>query len=600
MGLCNEEPSVPPTLSGATERVRGIEGVCLLGTWGWCTEERLWALHCKITIDVPQDCSVPVVTDWYVLVSHLYPDGNIQFFPAKKNGLKGLFPHQYPTSVSESKPWTGDFLCLEGHLHALDRLGVSTGPRDWRRRLKWTFERAIKWLQRAAHDDLVRKGDHFELPLHQPKPKKNAVNIIIVSEGSENLPDWENTPAHGFLDFRQVSNKSFAVHAYRDPKKQIIREVGWGTQWANSPIMRSYGIWVRLDDLPVIPPWQQPQTWGELCRDRLDRKLNGAIKKMLRQVSAETPVPLLIGSPIPKVVGGQYHLLHWQALLLPAIQQRYRGFRDTDESRWEAYCKFQLHDKKPLPWTLLENWHPDTLSTRGRLPKMLREKKVVLIGVGALGAPLAEHLVRGGMTDMILIDHDDLVAGNLVRHPLTMKELGNFKAEALRDRLNSANPHACVQAISKAFLSDDEQADQVREADLIIDTTASDDVIAQLNMFDWKQPKHFVSMSIGMKARQFYAYSARSLTFPLDDFYNRIDPYIQSERDRLKDSDIQWEGVGCYHPVFEARNDDMGLWAAMATKLIVKFVKNIGINVDFVVLKQCDDSGIPQVLHRVY
>ena len=318
---------------------------------------------------------------------------------------------------------------------------------------------------------------------------------------------------------------------------------------------------------------------------------------MLLQVPSGTQVPLLIGFPIPKVVGGQSHLLHWQALLLPAIRQHYDGFQDKTESRWKLYGISQLHDNKPLPWIPLENWHPDTLSTRGRLPKMLREKKVVLIGVGALGAPLAEHLVRGGMTDITLIDRETLVAGNLVRHPLTIKELGNFKAEALRNRLNSVSPHACVQAISKAFLSDVEQADQVREADLIIDTTASDYVIAQLNRFDWKQPKHFVSMSIGMKARQFYAYSVRSPNFPLDDFHDSIDPYIQTERDCLKDDDIQWEGVGCYHPVFEARNDDMGLWAAMATKLIVKFAKNISTKADFVVLKQCDDSGIPQVLH---
>ena len=597
MGLSNKAPLVPYTLSAATKIVQDTEGVCLLGTWEWCTEEQLWVLHCKITIDVPQDCPVRAATDWYVLVSHLYPDGPVRFFPAKKNGLKGLFPHQYPISVSESKPWTGDFLCLDGHLHALDRLGGSTGPCDWRSRLKWVFERAIEWLQRAARDDLVREGDHFELPFHQPKPNENAVDVVVVSEGSENLPDWEDTSTCGFLDLRQVGNKSFAVHAYRDPNKQIVREVRWGTQWENSPIRPSCGIWVRLDVLPIIPPWQQPKTWGELRRACPNRGLNGPIKKMLLQVSAGTPVPLLIGSPIPKVVGGQPHLLQWQALLLPTIRQHYRGFQNKGESRWKAYSRFQLCDNKPLPWIPLENWHPDTLSTRGRLPEMLREKKTVLIGVGALGAPLAEHLVRGGMTNITLIDQDKLVAGNLVRHSLTIKEIENFKAEALKDRLNSVNPHACVQAISKPFSPDVEQADQVREADLIIDTTASDDVIAQLNIFDWKQPKHFVSMSIGMKARQFYAYSVRSLNFPLDDFHDSIDPYIQSERDRLKDDEIQWEGVGCYHPVFEARNDDMGLWAAVAAKLIVKFVKNTSTDADFVVLKQYDNSGIPQVLH---
>ena len=140
-----KQSSVPCTLTEATQRVRGIGGICLLDEWEWCSEERLWALHCRITVEVPQNSPVPASTDWYVLVSNLYPDGSIQFFPAKEGGLKGLFPHQYPTSVSKSKPWTGDFLCLDGHLLALDRIGVASGPRDWRRRLKWTFERAIEW-----------------------------------------------------------------------------------------------------------------------------------------------------------------------------------------------------------------------------------------------------------------------------------------------------------------------------------------------------------------------------------------------------------------------------------------------------------------------
>ena len=308
------------------------------------------------------------------------------------------------------------------------------------------------------------------------------------------------------------------------------------------------------------------------------------------------PITLLIGAPIPEKVGGQANVLHWQSLLLPCIQNEYRGFQT--KSRWRAYRQRHLGDNKRLPWMTTDNWHPDRLSSRGRLPDVARNKKVVLIGVGALGAPLAEHLVRGGVTDITLIDHDKLDAGNLVRHPLTMEKIESPKADALKDRLNWISPHARAKAISKGFSPDLEQAEQIREADLIIDATASDEVIALLNSFGWNQSKHFVSLSIGMKARQFYAYSAHGQYFPLDDFHSIIAPYVQSERKRLKDDDIQWEGVGCYHPVFEARSDDMGLWASVATKLIVQFVTSPSPTADFIVLEQSIDSGIPRILYR--
>ena len=127
---------------------------------------------------------------------------------------------------------------------------------------------------------------------------------------------------------------------------------------------------------------------------------------------------------------------------------------------------------------------------------MLREMEIVILGVGAIGAPLAEHLVRGGVTDLTLIDGDHLVAGNLVRHSLTMNELGGNKADKLRDRLNSINPYACVRAIATNFSPEADAPDEILKADLIIDATGLDDVTAHLNSLDWKQSKHFISISI--------------------------------------------------------------------------------------------------------
>lgn len=598
-GANSELPSLPYTLREATEKLKCINGVSIAGAWQWCTENSLWAIHCTLTIDVPLGSKVPRTTDWYVLVSHLYPDGSIRFVSAKSNGLTGIFPHHYhdPALISESKPWSDNYLCLETYYFTLDRIGTTIEPRDWHSRLQWRFERALVWLQRASINDLFREGDQFELPLHQPKSNPDQINRILVSEGAENLLDWDNIIAYGFLDFKKYENSnSCVVHAFRCPNQQIVRELSWGVQWENCQIFKSCGIWIRLDKLPVIDPWQQPKSWGELRNFCSGTELNGMIKKMVFQVPLEHPVPLLIGAPIPKVIGGQNHLIHWQALLLPGVRQRYKGFRDNNKSKWDAYTQCHLNNNRPLPWITSENWHPDTLSTRGRLPKMLREKKIVLVGVGALGAPLAEHLVRGGVTDLILIDHDQFQAGNLVRHLLSMSDIADNKAEAMKNRLNLINPHASVQAIPKAFFRDTGDIEKIREADLIIETTASDEVIAHLNTLKWQQPKHFVSMSISAKAVQFYAFSARGLNFPLDDFHDRVNPFIQSEYNQLKDDDVQWEGIGCYHPVFEARNDDMGLWASVATKLIVKFVRNESETMDFVAMKQSDDDGIPQIL----
>ena len=101
-----------------------------------------------------------------------------------------------------------------------------------------------------------------------------------------------------------------------------------------------------------------------------------------------------------------------------------------------------------------------------------------------------------------------------------------------------------------------------------------------------------------VKARRLYAFYGHGLRFPVDDFNDSLVPYLKEERDQLNDDDIQWEGTGCFHPVFEARSDDLGMWSSLATKLIVQFVENADAATDFVVLGKCEELGIPQILHH--
>lgn len=593
-------PDVPDILCAATQRVLGIAGVRLWDKWKWCTEDKLWTIQCSISVDVPENSPVPDTTDWYVRVSSLYPDGHIAFFPAKKNSITGLFLHQYPIQILTcTKPWQNSFLCLDSHLRVLDRVGASTEPRDWRTRLKWTFERAVKWLECAANDDLMREGEHFELPFHQPKPIKKGLHTVIVSENLNHQTSSANAPEYGVVDLSMIPGNYGIVQAYRDSDKNILRELNWGTHLSTCPSETAKGLWIQLNELPVVDPWQQPRTWGDLRKSCPRTELNDLIKQAIRLNPNGQPTILLLGALIPKIIGDDPHLLHWQALLLPALENHYDGFRSNNKSSlWNAYRIRNLGDNKQLPWLKTENWHPTALATRGQLPEMLRKMKTVVIGVGALGAPLAEHLVRGGITEVTLVDMDHFVAGNLVRHALTMYDLERQKAERLKDRLNSTNPHACVRAIAEKFCPETEPPEEILKADLIIDATGSDDVTAHLNSLDWEQPKHFVSISIGRKARRFYAFYEHGMRFPVDNFNDSLAPYLKEERDQLRDDDIQWEGVGCFHPVFEARNDDLGLWSSLATKLVVQFVQNPDTATDFVVLEQSEELGIPQILHR--
>ncbi|MCX5750916.1 MAG: HesA/MoeB/ThiF family protein [Candidatus Saganbacteria bacterium] len=72
--------------------------------------------------------------------------------------------------------------------------------------------------------------------------------------------------------------------------------------------------------------------------------------------------------------------------------------------------------------------------------KKLLAAKVLIVGVGGLGSPVADYLVRGGVGVVGLVDSDKLELSNLHRQLLyTEKDLGKNKAEASAEYLRQVN-----------------------------------------------------------------------------------------------------------------------------------------------------------------
>jgi hypothetical protein len=83
------------------------------------------------------------------------------------------------------------------------------------------------------------------------------------------------------------------------------------------------------------------------------------------------------------------------------------------------------------------------------------------------------------------------------------------------------------------------------------------------------QVVHFNIASIAGTRLIFFA--AHGASFPFADFNDRIRPWIQSGTDA--DTPV-WEGPGCWNPLFPARQDDVALAAATASKLIDVYAKD--------------------------
>lgn len=101
--------------------------------------------------------------------------------------------------------------------------------------------------------------------------------------------------------------------------------------------------------------------------------------------------------------------------------------------------------------------------------KKLLDAKVLIVGVGGLGSPIALYLAGAGVGCIGLVDDDVVSISNLQRQVLySEKELGKSKAVCAAERLSALNSEIKVQPYSTR-LTEDNARDIIGEYDMVVD-----------------------------------------------------------------------------------------------------------------------------------
>jgi molybdopterin/thiamine biosynthesis adenylyltransferase len=221
-----------------------------------------------------------------------------------------------------------------------------------------------------------------------------------------------------------------------------------------------------------------------------------------------------------------------------------------------------------------ENWHPDRMQARGRYSQSIREARIALVGCGALGSIVAESLIRGGVSNLLIIDDDSLTAGNLVRHTLSGEDIGKLKAESLIKKLISIAPFSSISAYTKRFPTNKQEVQSLLEdRNIVIDCTADDEAIAALALGWWSIGKYFISAFVGYEAKRIYLFCHHGHSFPEMIFRKTLAPFIQSEKRIWSEKGEAFEGAGCWSPLFPARQDDLLLAASCCAKMLEEIIE---------------------------
>ncbi|MCD7772024.1 MAG: tRNA threonylcarbamoyladenosine dehydratase [Oscillospiraceae bacterium] len=116
----------------------------------------------------------------------------------------------------------------------------------------------------------------------------------------------------------------------------------------------------------------------------------------------------------------------------------------------------------------------------------LSESRVAVFGIGGVGGYATEALARSGVGHLVLIDDDRICLTNLNRQVIaTRKTVGQYKVDAMKERILEINPNAEVEVRKCFYLPENADEFDFSQYSYVID--AVDTVTAKLGIIEQAQ-----------------------------------------------------------------------------------------------------------------
>lgn len=220
--------------------------------------------------------------------------------------------------------------------------------------------------------------------------------------------------------------------------------------------------WIFIDE--TILPDGKPQSVSNLM---------GRFAKTPRVADLSPSQPARWFAVLYKMeVGFQADGVGW---LFPFLYGPKRVFRPAKPGQRE----------QPPRITFIPTYRAGEADLSARVPSVgiLREKTIAVVGIGAVGAPLAIELARNGCRKLHLLDHDVVEPGNSMRWPLGASAWGRAKTESLSAFIRREYPwtevkehfHAIGSFVDERPETGDDSVFKsiLSDVNLIVDGTAS-------------------------------------------------------------------------------------------------------------------------------
>ena len=201
--------------------------------------------------------------------------------------------------------------------------------------------------------------------------------------------------------------------------------------------------------------------------------------------------------------------------------------------------------------------------------KKILTSKVLIIGLGGLGCPVAEFLTRSGIGTLGIVDHDTVSLSNIHRQSLyNEKDINQSKVNIVKKKLNKINSKTKVN-IFNLKLNKTIFEKIIKNYDYIVDGTDNFESKFLINDFSLKYKKFLVTAGISK-------FDGHIFTF---NFKNKNTPCIRSffQEEEISDDILNCEYGGVLGTV-------AGIIGTIQANEILKKILNIGKNLNGYIL----------------
>ena len=197
--------------------------------------------------------------------------------------------------------------------------------------------------------------------------------------------------------------------------------------------------------------------------------------------------------------------------------------------------------------------------------KKILSSKVLIIGAGGLGSPVAEFLSRAGIGSLGIIDDDIISLSNLHRQSLyNTSDIGKFKVKIAKDKIKKINPDTKV-TIYKIRLNNNNFKKIIKDYDYIVDGSDNFTTKFLLNDYCLKFKKILVTGAISK-------FDGHIFTF---DFKDKKVPCLRCffQEYNISDDLLNCESEGILGTV-------AGIVGTIQANEVLKKILNIGMGLD--------------------